>query len=204
MGMNHGMDVVSKLAKRMQLVSVSEVIIKDYLMEEWRPDLIMDYLVNMKQENLRILILSPTYQGQTDQVEPIYGTNYSVEKLQKIEGKKCKVDLPPPNQFFASNMDLIPTHIELPPREIVNNERIKLFYKADHRFQLPKGEIQIRLCYKNSSSIRDDVIKNLYLQLLKNNLREIDYMAETAYITATITFSAFGLDIHITGFNDSL
>ena len=62
----------------------------------------------MKPANLRVNILSPTFKGQTDQVEPIYGTEYSVEKLEIITPRECAVDVPPPNLFFPDNMDLIP------------------------------------------------------------------------------------------------
>lgn len=52
--------------------------------------------------------------------------------------------------------------------------------------------------------MRDEVEKSLYLELLKNHLREIDYMAETAYLTTTLSYSAFGLDIQIEGFSNSI
>lgn len=83
-------------------------MIKDYLMEEWRPDLIMAYLQEMKPQNLRVNISSPTIKGQTDKIEPVYGTEFSVEALETITPRECVVDVPPPNIFFADNVDLIP------------------------------------------------------------------------------------------------
>ena len=203
-GMNHGMNFVSDLAKKMQSVPAHEILVKDYLMEEWRPELILAYLEQMKQENLRVNIMSPLFEGQTDQVEPIYGTKYSVQPLEKILERECQVDLPPPNKFFASSMDLIPESLGEYPTEITSTERLRVFFKADHRFKLPKGQIELRLEFQNTSSTRDDVLRNLYLQLLKNHLREMDYMAETANVLTTISYSAFSLDLQIKGFDTSL
>lgn len=151
------MSFSSKLAKRMHNVPAEEVLVLDYLFEEWKPELIYAYLEQMKSENLRVNISSPSFKGQTDQVEPIYGTEYSVEKLETITPRECAVDVPPPNIFFPDNMDLIPESTVEFPSQIISNKRIKVFYKPDNRFRLPKGEINLRLCFKNSDSVRDEV-----------------------------------------------
>lgn len=108
MSMSNSMSFSSKLAKRMHNVPLQEVLIFDYLYKDWKPELIHAYLQQMVPQNLRVNISSPSYQGQTDQTEPIYGTQYSVEKLETITPRECAVDLPPPNIFFPDNMDLIP------------------------------------------------------------------------------------------------
>jgi hypothetical protein len=41
MDKTHGMNFVSRLAQRMHSTDVNEIMIKSYLMEEWKPDLIV-------------------------------------------------------------------------------------------------------------------------------------------------------------------
>lgn len=139
MSMNNKMSFSSKLAKRMHHTPLEQVLVLDYLFKEFKPDLILAYLEQMRPQNLRVNISSPTYQGTTDKVEPIYGTEYSVEVLEKVTPRECAVDVPPPNLFFPDNLGLIPESTAEYPAEIISNDRIRVFYKADSRFKLPKG-----------------------------------------------------------------
>lgn len=43
-------------------------MIKDYLMENWKPELIRAYLQQMISKNLRVNVMSPTFKGSTNQV----------------------------------------------------------------------------------------------------------------------------------------
>jgi hypothetical protein len=76
-----------------------------YLME-WKSELIESYLSQIGLENLRVT--SQKFAAECTITEPIYGTNYSVEKLEKVEASECDVRLPPPNPFSPEDLSLLP------------------------------------------------------------------------------------------------
>lgn len=79
-----------------------------------------------------------------------------------------------------------------------------VFFKPDHRFQLAKGQVKLRLYYDGDNTAESSVTRDIYEKLLKNYLREMQYMAETASITSKMSFNTFYVDIDLKGFNDSL
>jgi insulysin len=102
------MSACAGLAKSMHDVPVEEVLVKDYLMEEWKPELIESYLSQIGLENLRVVVTSQKFAAECTMTEPIYGTKYSVEKLEKVVASECDVKLPPPNPFFPEDLSLLP------------------------------------------------------------------------------------------------
>lgn len=61
MDQTHGMDFVADLASKMHSTSIDEILVKSYLMEEWRPDLISSYLKQLTLDNLRINITAQNF-----------------------------------------------------------------------------------------------------------------------------------------------
>ena len=84
MDQNHGMDFVADIARSMHTTDISEVMVKSYLMEEWKPELITAYLQQLTPDNLRINITAQDFEKVTDLTEPVYGTKYSVESIKNI------------------------------------------------------------------------------------------------------------------------
>lgn len=171
-------------------------------MEEWKPELIAAYLQQLTPDNLRINITAQDFESVTDLTEPVYGTKYSVESIKNIQPKKCDVSFPPPNPFFPDNFSLISSNQEYPTK-IYSSDRADIFYKPDHRFNLPKGILKIRLCFRNLSSPKDQVTKEIYIKMLTNYLKQIEYMATTASIQTNIESNPYSITFEIMGFNDS-
>lgn len=199
-----GMSACANLSKTMHDVPVEEVLVKDYLMVDWRPELITKYLNQITQKSLRVVVTSQRFAEECKLTEPIYGTKYSVAELAKTEPIKCDVHLPPPNSFFPEDLTVLPTSKHEEPMKLQSSEHLDVFFKQDHRFQLAKGQIKLRLYYAGGASARHKVVRDIFEQLLKNHLREIQYMAETAYIHVKLDFHTFYVDIDLKGFNDSL
>lgn len=62
MDQNHGMDFVADIASKMHSTSIGEIMVKNYLMEEWKPELITSYLKQLTSENLRINITAQNFE----------------------------------------------------------------------------------------------------------------------------------------------
>lgn len=56
-----GMSACAELSKTMHDVRVEEVLVRDYLMEEWKPELITGYLDQLHLKNLRIIVTSQKF-----------------------------------------------------------------------------------------------------------------------------------------------
>lgn len=50
-------------------------------MEEWRPDIIENLLNSFTPDNVRVGVIAKKFDGDTDQAEPWYGTQYKLEKI---------------------------------------------------------------------------------------------------------------------------
>lgn len=56
------MDFVADLASKMHSTKINEIMIKNYLMEEWKPELITNYLQELREDNLRINITAQDFE----------------------------------------------------------------------------------------------------------------------------------------------
>lgn len=71
----------SNLALWLHLYPAKEVVAADYLMYEWRPDLIERIFAYLSPDNLRVTILTKKAKFFSSSVEPHFGTDYHVEKI---------------------------------------------------------------------------------------------------------------------------
>ena len=55
------MNYASSIAKNLHKRSAEEILIAPYLMEEFRPDLINQYLMELKSDNLLVIAESKTF-----------------------------------------------------------------------------------------------------------------------------------------------
>ena len=157
-----GMSAAAQLSKRMQDVPVEEVLFKEYFMEEWHPELIGDYLSQLSQKNLRVTMASQKFEKECMLTEPIYGTKYSVEALPEIKAEKCGVHFPPANEFFPEDLAVYPPAASTIPVKLSSSTFMDVYFKPDHRFQLAKGQVKLRLYYDGDNTAENSVIRDIY------------------------------------------
>ena len=75
---SQGMSYCSRLAKLMHKREIEELLIYPYLMEEFKPDLIENYLNELKYDNLAIILESKTLEDECTETEPIYSSKYAL------------------------------------------------------------------------------------------------------------------------------
>ena len=79
------------------------------------------------------------------------------------------------------------------------------YFKSDHRFCLPKSEINLRFYFSSENTVKNDVCRKLFEEMIKEHLREFSYMAETAELNSELSFgSYFSMNIKVNGFRDSI
>ncbi|KAG7999924.1 Insulin-degrading enzyme [Nibea albiflora] len=71
----------SKVAGLLHYYPIEEVLAAEYLLEDFRPDLIEMVLDKLRPEHVRVAVVSKSFEGQTDKTEEWYGTQYKQEAI---------------------------------------------------------------------------------------------------------------------------
>ncbi|XP_066457093.1 insulin-degrading enzyme isoform X2 [Eleutherodactylus coqui] len=202
----------SKLAGLQHYYPLEEVLAAEYLLEEFRPDLIEMVLDKLRPENVRVAIVSKSFEGTTDQTEEWYGTQYkqediqaeAVEKWQKAD-LNGKFHLPTRNEFIPTNFEIVPLEKDATPYPALLKDTAmsKLWFKQDDKFFLPKAclnfEFFSRYLYADPLHCN---MTYLFLRLLKDDLKEYTYAARLAGVNYGIASGMNAILLSVKGYND--
>ncbi|CAD8060302.1 unnamed protein product [Paramecium sonneborni] len=209
---------VCTLASRMQLYPIEDVLRSPYLMEQYQPELIKQITNQLTGDRLMMFLSSQTFSNQLGNKEEYFGTEYNqikfCDELKTVFNKAAEtispqLNLPPQNIYIPEHTNVLPQQNDLPqfPQLIWQNEQSDLWFKQDDRFQVPKTVIQLRINTVETGYgklSKTEAIAKIWQALLKNHVREFNYLAEMAKIDASLQLAANGLEISISGFSDSI
>uniref|UniRef100_A0A8C9F5I2 Insulin degrading enzyme n=1 Tax=Pavo cristatus TaxID=9049 RepID=A0A8C9F5I2_PAVCR len=177
----------SKLGGMLHYYPIEEVLAAEYLLEEFRPDLIEMVLDKLRPENIRVAIVSKSFEGKTDRTEDWYGTQYKQEAISDEVIKKWqnadlngKFKLPMKNEFIPTNFEILPLEKDATqyPALVKDTAMSKLWFKQDDKFFLPKAclnfEFFSRYIYADPLHCN---MTYLFIRLLKDDLKEYTYAA---------------------------
>lgn len=124
------------------------------------------------------------------QHEPWFGSLYTEEDISPFlleqwtnpPKRDPSLHLPPKNEFIpcdfsirSANISKNPSEVSL-PKCIENQPLLKLWYKADSIFNVPRANTYFLITVKDGySSIRNCVLTELFVNLLKDELNEVLY-----------------------------
>uniref|UniRef100_A0A8C9VPF6 Insulin-degrading enzyme n=1 Tax=Scleropages formosus TaxID=113540 RepID=A0A8C9VPF6_SCLFO len=199
----------SKIAGLLHYYPLEEVLAAEYLLEEFRPDLIEMVLDKLRPEHVRVAVVSKSFEGQTDKTEEWYGTQYKQEAISDEVIKKWqnadlngKFKLPMRNEFIPTNFEIYPLEKDSPsfPTLIKDTAMSKVWFKQDDKFFLPKAclnfEFFSRYLYTDPLHCN---MSYLFLRLLKDDLKEYTYAARLSGLVYGI---ASGMNLSVKGYND--
>uniref|UniRef100_A0A3P9HT61 Insulin-degrading enzyme n=1 Tax=Oryzias latipes TaxID=8090 RepID=A0A3P9HT61_ORYLA len=202
----------SKVAGLLHYYPLEEVLAAEYLLEEFRPDLIEMVLDKLLPENVRVAVVSKSFEGQTDRAEEWYGTQYKQEAISNETIQKWasadlngKFKLPMKNEFIPTNFEIYPPPKDSPsvPTLIKDNAMSKVWFKQDDKFFLPKACLNFE--FFSPFAYVDPLHCNmayLYLELLKDSLNEYAYAAELAGLNYDLQNTVYGMYLSVKGYND--
>ncbi|KAM4669164.1 insulin-degrading enzyme isoform 1-T12 [Amazona ochrocephala] len=191
---------------------IEEVLAAEYLLEEFRPDLIEMVLDKLRPENVRVAIVSKSFEGKTDRTEDWYGTQYKQEAISDEVIKKWqnadlngKFKLPMKNEFIPTNFEILPLEKDATqyPALVKDTAMSKLWFKQDDKFFLPKACLNFE--FFSPFAYVDPLHCNmayLYLELLKDSLNEYAYAAELAGLNYDLQNTIYGMYLSVKGYND--
>ncbi|XP_063818112.1 insulin-degrading enzyme isoform X1 [Pseudophryne corroboree] len=208
----HPRGYTSKIAGLLHYYPLEEVLSAEYLLEEFRPDLIKMVLDKLRPENVRVAIVSKSFEEQTDKTEEWYGTPYKEEDIPADVITKWqnadlngKFRLPMKNEFIPTNFEIVPLEKDATPYPalIKDTAMSKLWFKQDDKFFLPKACLNFE--FFSPFAYVDPLHCNmayLYLELLKDSLNEYAYAAELADLNYDLQNTIYGMYLSVKGYND--
>ncbi|XP_061645273.1 insulin-degrading enzyme isoform X3 [Phyllopteryx taeniolatus] len=202
----------SKVSGLLHYYPLEEVLAAEYLLEDFRPDLIEMVLDKLRPEYVRVVLVSKSFDGQTDKAEEWYGTQYKQEAISEETIKKWagahlngKFKLPMKNEFIPTNFEIYPLGKDSPavPALIKDTAMSKVWFKQDDKFFLPKAclnfEFFSRYLYADPLHCN---MTYLLLRLLKDDLREYTYAARLAGLVYGIASGMNAILLSVKGYND--
>ena len=113
--------VAEQLSHALRCYEPEDVLTGDWLVAEYRPDLVMAALARLSPDNLRLTVLSKNAKYLETKVEPHYGTEYHIDRIPedslaqwRAAGHNPAFFLPPPNPLICSP-SLAPAQAALSP-----------------------------------------------------------------------------------------
>ncbi|XP_065316067.1 insulin-degrading enzyme-like [Gordionus sp. m RMFG-2023] len=204
---------VSDIASKLQDYPLNDVLSCDYILTEYRPDLVMKLLDCLTPERMRVYVVGRKFTGMTDQKEPWYGTDHSSKKIspeiiQKWlnPGKNPKLSLPKPNSFIPNDFTIYAKtgkSEQTPmPYLIKDDPKLRIWFKQDDTYLLPKSymnfEFLTPLAYLDPANCN---MTYLYVQLFKDAITEYAYNAELAGLSYNMENTKQGLNLSVRGYN---
>ncbi|XP_051150110.1 insulin-degrading enzyme-like 1, peroxisomal isoform X2 [Andrographis paniculata] len=206
-------DYVVGIASDMKIYPPNDWLVGSALPSKFNPETILSALNELSPYNLRIFWESSKFDGQTNLIEPWYGTAYSVEQLagstiEQWVGKAPNVDLhlPAPNEFIPSDLSLKTAQEQIKLPVLMKKSMFsRLWYKPDTAFLVPKAYVKICFdCPFSGNSPESEVLTEIFTRMLMDYLNEYAYYAEVAGLHYGVHSTGYGFEVTVIGFNHKL
>lgn len=202
------------MSSLMQKPIPREFLLSSSLFRKFDPKLIAETTMFLNADNFRATLVAQSLED-LDKTERWYGTKYSVNKfsadfIRKLQTIELNPDLhlPNKNEFIPENLDVNKKQVATPLRHPIllkNTDQLRLWYKKDDTFWMPKGCVRIYLRTPMAYSSPSNYVKtNLFIDLLDDELLPFAYDAEVAGLEYAVSSSRDGIVINTSGYNDKI
>ncbi|OQS04220.1 insulin-degrading-like enzyme, metalloprotease family M16A [Thraustotheca clavata] len=203
----------STLATKMQAYPVQYIVAGSFLLYEYNATKVAAVLQKLTPSNMRLTVVSKTFENSTQLIEPWYDTKYSNDKLSadllhrwSNPSHEPSFVLPHPNAFIPQNFELVsnPTP-DFAPVLVQDTDKGRLWVKTDTTFLKPKLNICMTLhspmIYVSPTTA---VLTDMYVRAVKDSLTEFTYDAELAGMRYSMSFTSKSLELYGGGYSDKL
>jgi insulysin len=211
----------SRLSSVMQKPLPREWLLSGSLLRTFEPELIKKALSYFRPDNFRMIVVAQDYPGDWDLKEKWYGTEYKVEDVPKDfmaeidkalnttpESRLSALHMPHVNEFVPTRLSVEKKDGSEPaktPKLIRHDDHVRLWFKKDDRFWVPKATIHVTLRNPLVWATPANLVKSkFYCELVRDALVEYSYDAELAGLDYHLSASIFGLDVSVGGYNDKM
>ncbi|KAL9025425.1 MAG: hypothetical protein Q9196_005751 [Gyalolechia fulgens] len=191
------------------------------VIRKFDPRAITNALSYIRPDNYRLTLVSQVFPGDWNQKERWYGTEYRTEVIPSDfqasirEAAESTTQSRIPDLHLPHRNEFIPTQLNVDKREVVeplkapklirNEEAVRVWWKKDDRFWVPKGNVYITLRNPLAMATPETAVKsNLYCELVKDALVEYSYDAELAGLEYQLASYSVGIDVEVGGYSDKM
>lgn len=182
---------------------------------------IVNALQYLREDNFRMMLVSQEYPGNWDLKEKWYGTEHKVQHIStemqseirqalasSTNDRPQELHLPHRNEFIPTRLDVEKAEVKEPsktPKLIRNDDMMRLWWKKDDAFWVPKANFNILLRNPLTYSTPANYVKTvIYLNLVKDALVEYSYDAEISGLGYALGANMLGVDMSVYGYNDKM
>ncbi|KAL3530974.1 hypothetical protein ACH5RR_010296 [Cinchona calisaya] len=213
-------EYAAELAANLLVYPPDHVIYGDYAYNIWDEEMIKYVLGFFKPENMRIDVVTKSFNKSQDvQHEPWFGSKYVEEDIPSSLMEEwlnppevdTSLQLPVKNEFIpldfsiradGASSELLGASM---PNCILNEPSMKFWYKLDKTFKLPRANTYFRITLNGGcSNLKNALLTELFVLLLKDELNEIVYQASVAKLETSVSLYGDKLELKVYGFNDKL
>jgi len=195
------MSFVYRKAPDLEWTPPLELLRRPYLMEDFDPVLIVDYLSRLHPGNVLVEVVGP--EVETDQVEPWFQVRYALTQG-PIAMRKADVELrlPEANPFLPQDLATLADDGQ-PPSKALVTENAEIWVDADLEFGAPRANLRLLLTVPGGFQSLDDIAAaTLYEGLALEALNEYAYPAQLAGLSYDLNVAPEGYAIDIGGYSD--
>jgi len=208
--------VAEMLAHSLHCYDPVDVLTGDYIISEWKPDLINRILADLHPNNLRVTVLSKNAKYLETKVEAHYGTEFHIDRISddmisqwRNAGTNTDFSLPKPNPLISAVPTLIrtPTNNTRQPELFMFLDRIRTraWYMPDQRFLVPKTYVYLKFCSPNAyRSPRECNLNNVLVYTIRDHLVEFKYTAVIAGLVHNLKPTKFGFQLIADGYSEKM
>ncbi|MCZ6709667.1 MAG: insulinase family protein, partial [Gammaproteobacteria bacterium] len=193
---------VYRVGPMLDLYPPEYVLSAPYLMEDFDPRLINEYINLLNPDNLVMEIVGPDV--ETDQVEPWFNVPYRVAAgtPTPVKPTDASLALPAENQFLPQSLDLL-SDDEAGPRTVLDKPTISFWLDRDTEFGVPRANVFITLGLPGGLATPTDIVMaQLYQRLLTDSRNELTYPAMLAGLSYRLSVAPDGFRLRLAGYND--
>lgn len=196
-----------QLSSALQKYPAQEVVRGDYLMAEYRPELIGEYLEAMRPQRAIITLTAPGVAG--DQREPLYDVPWGLRKLDAAilaswqRAPDAHLALPAVNPYIADDFSLkvIPGEASV-PQSLASDDVSELWLNPNRQFVLPKGRSMVLMESPVAGGNAANLAKTkMWLSMVRDQLNETAYPAQLAGLDYGLSADWRGIEISLGGFS---
>ncbi|KAI3864342.1 hypothetical protein MKX03_026915 [Papaver bracteatum] len=204
---------VAKVSSNMQLYPAKDWLVGSSLPSNFSSSITQMVLDELTPENVRIFWESKFFEGQTNMVEPWYGTGYSLENINSSAIQQWisaapnqNLHLPAPNVFIPTDLSIkdLTEKVKFPVL-LRKSSYSRLWYKPDTMFFTPKAYVKIDFnCPYTSHTPEAVVLTDVFTRLVMDYLNEYAYDAQVAGLYYGINSTDTGFQVIVTGYNHKM
>ncbi|VVC24106.1 Peptidase M16, middle/third domain,Peptidase M16, C-terminal,Metalloenzyme, LuxS/M16 peptidase-like [Cinara cedri] len=208
------LEYIKNLTSTLVYYSLEDVLTANYIIREWKPDLIENLLSYFRPENMKLTVVSKDFQNKINMVDRFYGTRYSISKIPMEtlndwnKDDLCKdLKMPLSNLFITTDFSLVPIDENDPDHPYIFHESpiLRIWLKTDTEFRFPKGFVSVDFFSPKVST--DPLYCNiiaLFVKLFNEYFSDYAYDATRAGLYLTLEPSTHGFKITINGFTQKM